>query len=350
MPLPPSATPAPLDAPSLLPMLQRYVAAKFGTGAQAQNLAVMEMGHAGLTFGFEVVAATGPHPLARLILKLAPPGERRLGNTDVYRQAPLLRALHASGLPVPDVPFAGADEADFGTPFIMMERLAGRPFIVWEPDPEFDRAPAAVAAIHLQCVDALAALHRFDWRRHLPDWEVPRPLIEEVTRWDGVLAKAPEPAWVAAGHRVRERLLAAMPDGAPIGLVHGDFQPGNALFDGGRLTGIIDWELASIGSQLLDLGWMMMMADPASWHRDWMPLTAPAPDIVRARYERAMGRPFANLAWYQALAGYRLGAISCLNVRLHRTGRRVDAMWEKFALAVPSLFGRALELLAAEAG
>jgi hypothetical protein len=54
------------------------------------------------------------------------------------------------------------------------------------------------------------------------------------------------------------------------------------------------------------------------------------------------------VAWYQALAGYRLGAISCLNVRLHRTGRRPDAMWEKFALAVPSMFGRAEELLQSE--
>lgn len=329
-----------IDEQRLTPALQSYVAAQFGPDARVHDLAVMEMGHAGLTFGFEVI---GPDRgrLASLVLKLAPPGVRRLGNTDVYRQAPLLRALHAAGLPVPDVPFASAGEAELGTPFIMMERLAGRPFILWDPDPAFERTPGAVHPLWHQCVRVLGALHSFDWRRHLAGWETPRPLREEIVRWDGVLAKAPEPAWVAAGQRARDRLLARMPDSDPVGLVHGDYQPGNALYENGTLTGIIDWELSSIGSQLLDLGWMMMLADRKSWHPDWMAVCAPDPEAIREIYEQAVGRRFADIAWYQALAGYRLGAISCLNVRLHRTGRRPDAMWEKFALAVPSMFARA---------
>lgn len=339
-----------IDAARLLPALQRYIGAEFGAGAAVRNLAVMEMGHAGLTFGFEVIDAGGGRRLADLILKLAPPGVRRLGNTDVYRQAPLLRALHAAGLPVPDVPFASAGEGELGTPFIMMQRLAGRPLIIWEPDPGFDRGEAAVASLWQQCTRVLADLHRFDWRARLADWEAPRPLRQEVERWDGVLAKAPEAGWIAAGERVRDRLLAQLPAGQPIGLVHGDYQPGNALYDAGRLTGIIDWELSSIGSQLLDLGWLMMLADPLSWHPEWKAVSAPAPEAIRARYEAAVGRRFTDVAWYQALAGYRLGAISCLNVRLHRTGRRPDAMWEKFALAVPSMFARAEALLRNAAG
>jgi aminoglycoside phosphotransferase (APT) family kinase protein len=337
----------PLDASRLAPALQRVIAAKFGPDARVQTLAVMEKGHAGLTFGFDVCGAQG-QCLSSLVLKLAPPGVRRLGNTDVYRQAPLLRALHAVGLPVPDVPFASAEETELGTPFIMMQRLAGQPFFIWEPDPSIDLAPAAVAPLWRQCVQVLADLHRFDWRRHLADWEAPRPLREEVVRWDGVLAKAPEPAWIAAGEQVRELLLARMPDADPVGLVHGDYQPGNALYEAGLLTGIIDWELASIGSQLLDLGWLMMLADRASWHADWAPVAPLGPREIRDLYEEAAGRRFARTPWYQALAGYRLGAISCLNVRLHRTGRRPDATWEKFALAVPSMFARADALLRGE--
>lgn len=169
---------------------------------------------------------------------------------------------------------------------------------------------------------------------------------EEVERWDGILAKAPDTAWITAGRRVRERLLAKLPNGDPVGLVHGDYQPGNALYEGVRLTGIIDWELASIGSQLLDLGWLMFMSDRASWHEEWAPLMPPQTEMLRAVYEESMGRRFADAVWYQAFAGYRLGAISCLNVRLHRTGRRPDEMWEKFALAVPAMFARAEALLA----
>ena len=179
--------------------LGRFVQAHYGPSAEVDGLEVMQAGHAGLTFGFCVIERADARALARLVLKLSPPGVRRAGNTDVFRQAPLLRALHAAGLPVPDVPWAGDDETWFGTPFVMMEFLPGTPFFVWQPDRGFDRSPHAVAALWEQCIDALVKLHRFDWQRHLTDWERPTPLHDEITRWDRILAKAPDPAWVAAG-------------------------------------------------------------------------------------------------------------------------------------------------------
>jgi aminoglycoside phosphotransferase (APT) family kinase protein len=321
--------------------LDRFVLAHYGASAAVDGLQVMEAGHAGLTFGFRVIERAGGHALAHLVLKLSPPGVRRAGNTDVFRQAPLLRALHAAGLPVPDVPWAGADEAWFGTAFVMMTRLPGIPFFVWQPDARFDRSPHAVAPLWEQCVDALTRLHRFDWRRHLPDWEPPTPLHDEVTRCDRIVEKAPEPAWLDAAQLVRAALLDRSPPSPAYGLVHGDYQPGNVLYEGGRLTGIIDWELASIGSPLLDVGWLMFMADPLSWQPDWRPLCPLTPRAIALRY----GTEPAEMAWWQALAGYRLGCIACLNVHLHRSGRRPDAVWERFALAIPTMFGRAAVLL-----
>ena len=321
--------------------LHRFVPAHYGASATVDGLQVMEAGHAGLTFGFRVVERAGAHELARLVLKLSPPGVRRAGNTDVFRQAPLLRALHAAGLPVPDVPWAGADDTWFGTPFVMMVFLPGTPFFVWQPDARFDRSPQAVASLWQQCIDALVRLHRFDWQHHLPDWEPPTPLKDEITRWDRILHKAPEPAWLDAAQHVRAALLERLPPSPAPGLVHGDYQPGNMLYEDGRLTGIIDWELASIGSPLLDVGWLMMLADRFSWQPEWRPLCPLTPRAIALRY----GAEPAAMAWWQALAGYRLGAISCLNVHLHRSGRRPDAVWERFALAIPSMFGRAAALL-----
>jgi aminoglycoside phosphotransferase (APT) family kinase protein len=140
---------------------------------------------------------------------------------------------------------------------------------------------------------------------------------------------------------VREQLLASMPPSLAPALVHGDYQPGNLLYEGGRMTGIIDWELASIGSPLLDVGWLMMLADPLSWQPDWRPLCPLTPQAIALRY----GAEPQAMAWWQALAGYRLGAIACLNVHLHRSGRRPDTVWERFALAIPTMFGRAAALL-----
>lgn len=331
-----------MNTEEIAPSLSRFVRAHYGLSAEVDGLKVMEAGHAGLTFGFRVIERANARVFAQLVLKLSPPGVRRAGNTDVFRQAPLLRALHATGLPVPDVPWAGADETWFGTPFVMMEFLCGTPFFVWQPNERFDRTPQAVAPLWEQCIDVLVKLHRFDWQRHLPDWEHPTPLHDEITRWDRILNKAPDPAWASGGQRVRERLLACMPVSPPPALVHGDYQPGNLLYDEhGRMTGIIDWELASIGSPLLDVGWLMMLADRSSWQPDWTPVCPLTPPAIAERYGAA---PYA-MAWWQALAGYRLGAIACLNVYLHRSGRRPDAVWERFALAIPLMFGRAAALL-----
>ena len=112
--------------------LQRLIKSERGAGARVINFAVMEDGHAGLTFGFEVVDAAGA-PLGAYVLKMAPIGVVRRGNTDVYRQAPLQRALKKFGLPVPEIPWASPDEDQLGTPFLVMERMPGRVFLVWEP-------------------------------------------------------------------------------------------------------------------------------------------------------------------------------------------------------------------------
>ena len=119
--------------------VQRMIEAELSTEARVTHFGVMEDGHAGLTFGFEVSGPAGA--TAGYVLKVAPSGVARRGNTDVYRQAPLLRALKSCGLPVPEVPWASAGDDVLGTPFIVMERLPGRVFVPWEPHASFSREP-----------------------------------------------------------------------------------------------------------------------------------------------------------------------------------------------------------------
>jgi aminoglycoside phosphotransferase (APT) family kinase protein len=323
--------------------LERFVASRWGARGALDRLEVMEDGHAGLTFGFDV--ARGDKRPERLILKLAPAGVRRSGNTDVFRQAPLLEGLFTAGIPVPRLRFAAPDEAEFGVPYIVTERLPGRTFVVWDPHPSFSRDPAAVAPLWRAAAAALARIHAVDWRRHLAGWEAPRPLADELGRWAPLLRHALEPRWAELGRRLGERLTATLPEEGPPAVVHGDYQPGNILFErDGALVSILDWELSLIGDPLLDLGWLMMMSDGASWHETWQPVAPLAAGEVAELYREAGGRR-GDERWYRALAGYRLGVISCLNVKLHRTGKRVDPIWERFALSIPALFERGLELL-----
>jgi aminoglycoside phosphotransferase (APT) family kinase protein len=323
--------------------LTSFVAARFPAGSRLAGVDIMEDGHAGLTFGFSVVPPGGTAAPQAFVIKLAPSGVRRSGNTDVYRQAPLLEALHRAGLPVPPVSFAAPDEAEFGVPYIVMPRLPGRTFVIWEPHASF--AADIVPSLWRQTATALAAIHAFDWRAQLPAWEAPRPLAGELGRWDRIMRQAPDPAWIALGERLGAALAAAVPADGPAGIVHGDYQPGNALFDGGRLVAILDWELAGIGDQRIDLGWLSMMADPPGWADGWQPVAPVPPAELVALYEAASGRPAGDVRWFHAFANYRMGSIGCLNVKLHRKGQRPDPLWERFAGSIPTLFRRGLDLL-----
>ncbi len=323
--------------------LERALRLEQEADLHVRNFDVMEDGHAGLTFGFDLLNGIG-ELRGRYILKMAPAGVKRRGNTDVFRQCPLLRALKARGLPVPDVPWASSEDELLGAPFIVMERIPGRVFVVWEPHSSFSRDPADVRRIWFQAADLLAQVHRVDWRTTLPGWEEPRPLTDELNQWTKILKHAEDPTWYAAGMQLGELLLSHLPDETPVGLVHGDFQPGNILYEDGQARGLIDWELSLIGAQGLDLGWMLMMIDPQAWHPNWQPVAPLAgTDLVDA-YRASGGPATANLEWYQALAQYRLGAIACLNVKLHRSGKRTDELWERFAPSIPRLFGRGIEL------
>jgi hypothetical protein len=89
------------------------------------------------------------------------------------------------------------------------------------------------------------------------------------------------------------------------------------------------------------------MTDPTCWPPDpgaaWRVVAAPA--WVRAESEPAAGVAAPDLDWYEALACYRFGAIAGFNVRLHRTGRRPDPLYEDMASSVPVFFARGRELV-----
>lgn len=336
----------PVELDVLQHQLQDFATAYYGKETIISQVEVMP-GHAGLSFGFRVDYQEAGHPRNEsLVMRMPPKGVRQSGNTDVLRQVPLLRALKRHGVPVPTVRWSGDDLRWFEVPYIMVERLPGRTFRFSEPDPSFDLSPNAVAARFRQIVQALTQTHRLNWQQDLAGWEAPRALEAEIRFWDPILAKGAEPGWIKLGEEVRTLLLQNIPQDASIGLFHGDFQGSNFLFDGDTLTAVLDWEISGIGGQLLDLGWLIVFADPKSWTGLCSPIaTAPSAEEITAWYEEGMQRKIKNVAWFRALAGYRFGAISCFNVMLHRRGKRYDPEWENIAPSVPFLFGRAKEMV-----
>jgi aminoglycoside phosphotransferase (APT) family kinase protein len=306
-------------------------------------------GNAGLSFGFDVVKRAGS-PL-RLVIRLAPPGVRRQGNTDVLRQVPLLTALADEGIPIAPIVWSTDDERWFGTQALMQQRLESLPLHMTESTGAVPVIGGDIRPYLEQAVHALASIHAVDWKGRLERWEAPQIVNEQVNFWHTLLDKSGDAAVHDLGSTLADAILANDPRRHRVGLFHGDFQTNNVLYarNTGELEAVIDWEIAGIGPTGADVGWLSVMTDPSCWSQsrvDQMRFHLEASQIQRW-YEDSSGRGFDDFDWYRAFACFRLGAIAAFNLRLHRQGQRVDAVNEMVGESTPVMFRRGLELLSA---
>src|SRR5579875_314401 len=331
------------DSDQTLTQLKRLVVAKTrDPKAQVYSLEVLP-GHAGFSYSFVLERSDGGTPAGKLVLRLAPPNVKIAGPADIVRQARIMASMAGTTVPVPPVYWYG-DEADFfGRPYFVVGFLDGVK-LADEPFPSDQMARLARRGI-----ETLVALHSLPWEPRKDAFGEPLSLSEEMKRLDYLLDRPTlDPLVVARAPELRERLRATLPRGARIGCVHGDFQWSNVLFDAERPIALIDWELASIGPTLLDLGWVCFFADPDSWVETAEKRVRPlSPYEIIETYANAATFPVSEeeVRWFRAFAGYRFGVITCFNLMLHRRGKREDPHWEDIALSAPRMFERGLELI-----
>jgi len=303
-------------------------------------------GHAGVSYGF-VLRRDGGNSAdgERLVIRLAPIGAPPVGPNDVVRQARIMAALgDGSGVAVPPIRWYGDDPRWFGRPFFIAGFVKG-------DKPALGRRTFGEAEMENSAREAVAALARL--HRIGPTMRSafgPRiGLASELKRLDRLLDRPTlDPAAVALAPRLRKLLIKTRPARTPTGCLHGDFNWSNCLFSGGHLAAIIDWELAQTGAVLLDIGWLSLFSDRASWvSSELIPLNAPQPEVLMEMYRQAGGPAATDAAarWFRAFAGYRFGVITAFNLMLHRRGKRHDPMWETIAQSAPRLFERGVELL-----
>jgi aminoglycoside phosphotransferase (APT) family kinase protein len=339
-----------MELEPLREQLQAFAEAHYTRDAVVSGVEAMP-GHAGLSFGFDVEwpGGDGVAHLERLVMRIPPKGVRLKDNTDVLKQVPLLQALKKIGVPVPTLRWWGDDLQWFEVPYFMVYRLPGATFNSGLlEDPSFDSSKEGYASVYRQAILALTQAHKLDWESELlgkHGWDGVVPLEDEIHKWDPIIAKAAEPWMVDMGNETRDILLETMPQDPPIGIFHGDFQGSNWLCTGNTLVALLDWEIAGLGGQLLDLGWICAFSDPESWHES-RALTGVEPPIdeLIATYEEGMGRKAVDINWYRALAGFRFGAITGFNTMLHRRGKRHDPGWETTVLSLEPLYRRAQEM------
>lgn len=322
-----------------------FVQAKYGDPA-AEVHAVHKMpGHAGFAYGFSVRSQGNEESW---FLRLPPPNVNWQGTADVLRQVVVLNALDATDVPHCSVQWSGGEGEElewFGRPYFIVPKLEGDVLRLGPDEWGQSLTEQQLHDLGGEVMTALAKIHRLDWRQasYLGD---PVPFAEDVTRWDRLVERAADPERLARAPEVRERLLARVPENAPVGIFHGDFQTANLFCSlDGHLKAVIDWELTGIGATLNDVGWICTFSDRAAWHDAGDRHMFLDPETLIGLYEQAWGEPLPDLSWYRALAAYKFAAITGFNLMLHRRGKRDDPLWETTRLSMNTLIDRALELL-----
>ncbi|MBU4464650.1 MAG: phosphotransferase family protein [Actinobacteria bacterium] len=306
------------DLPGLnLPGLRRWLGETHPDLAGDVTATVIAGGRSNLTYSID----GGPVPL---VLRRPPLGHVLSTAHDMRREHRVISALEGSGVPVP-VAVDMVDDTDAkdvtGTVFFVMERAPGRVIARRRQNAEF--TPAGLRTLSVELAESLADLHRVEPAAvGLSDFGRPDGyLTRQLATWRRQL-DASRSRDVPALDRLQDALSGDVPTAARSGIVHGDYRLDNALVTGEgeapRLSAILDWEMATLGDPLVDLGILGMY-----WEIGQLPATlagavpsAVDPDagylgfdeLVEVYAARA-GIRIPDLGWYRAFAAYKLAVI-----------------------------------------
>ena len=238
----------------------------------------------------------------------------------MHREYRILRDLSPRYRKAP-LPLIYCDDEDvIGSPFYLMERISGVILRTSMPD-EMRPTPATMRRIAGSFIDTLAELHAFGYRAAgLSDIGKPEGYIErQITGWNKRYLKSKTddiPAMITVG----EWLDTHRPSISDAALIHNDFKYDNLVLDPddwANVIGVLDWEMATLGDPLMDLGttlgyWIEPEDPPALQALKLSPTTLPG-NPSRAElaewYSKKSHRPLDNLVFYYAYGLFKIAVI-----------------------------------------
>lgn len=266
-------------------------------------------GHSNLTY--RITDAAG----SRWALRRPPTGMVLATAHDMGREWRFLTALADTPVPVPEPVALCTDPDVLGAGFYVMGFVDGE---VLDDEASGHRlAPAARHVAALDAVEVLAALHAVDPDEvGLGDLRRSGSYLErQLRRWHRQV-HASAVADLEVVDEVHRRLSARAARLPPpeVRIAHGDYRLGNLALDpSGAVAAVFDWELATLGDPLADLGWLI-----ASWGGAGPPPTIEGPSLVPgwagrdelvARYADRSGRDVGDLDLWVAFARWRSACI-----------------------------------------
>ena len=225
-------------------------------------------------------------------------------NRIMEREFRFQRALAGTGVPHAE-PVALCTDIDVtGAVFYVMEFVDG--LVAGEPVPVELGGPSATRRIAEEMLDALGALAAVDHEvAGIADLGRPEGFLErQVDRWRGQLESYRQRE-LPGVDEVTEWLAANRPSTTVPGVMHGDFNRHNMLFAREvptRLLAVLDWENATVGDPLMDLGYLL-----AGWSDDDPDMPKRAEAV--ARWSERSGRQPEALGWYAAMSTFKLACM-----------------------------------------
>ncbi|MTV27309.1 phosphotransferase family protein [Nitriliruptoraceae bacterium ZYF776] len=291
------------------------------------------------------------YPDRELVLRRPPPGAKAASAHDVRREHDVQAALRPVFPYVPEMVAFCGEEAVLGSDFYVMERVRGT-ILRRDLPPELEGDPTTTRRVCEAVVDRLVDLHAVDpassgldrfargegyvarqvdgWTqryRAARTWNVPR--FEDVTAW----------------------LAANQPPDAAQAVIHNDWRFDNVVLapdDPSRVVGVLDWEMATVGDPLMDLGAALaywVQADDGRAFQLFRRQPTPAAGMltraeVVERYLDRSGLHVDDWRFYEVYGLFRLAAIiQQIYVRYRRRETRNPA-FRNFWAAVHVLHHR----------
>ena len=295
------------------------------------------------------------YPGRDLVLRRPPFGHKAKTAHDMLREARVMRLVRPAYPVVPEVLLVCDDPVVMGCDFFVMERIAG---IIPRQDLPAGLGFDAATTRRLceSVIDKLVELHAIPltpellaigkgegyvqrqvegWSRRFRDART-----DDVSDFEAVMG------WLAANRPAGE---------VAIRMIHGDFRFDNVVLDPAdplRVIGVLDWEMATLGDPLMDLGnslayWVEAGDDEYFRKTRRQPTNAPGMltrSEVVAYYAARTGLPVANFDFYLAFGLFRLAVIVQQIWRRYREGATKDPQFARFGPLVDYLDGRCRRL------
>ncbi len=244
----------------------------------------------------------------------------------------VLRALHGSGVRAPRALAFDPEGVVTGAPAIVLERVEGSASAV-----EFLALPPAEGrSLGEDFARATAELHRFE-----PAIGAADPVAAQIDHWQEQFCRhrlEPHPVlgwlfgWLRANAPTPQRLC----------MVHGDLRPGNFLFQAGKVTALLDWEMAHPGDPAEDIAWV--------YRQLWSPAKfLPIEEFVSIHARHAgFALSARNIAFYRIFSEAKFAAISLAAAHAFASGGTANLRHIDRAAKVPECLRLALDWIAAE--